>query len=298
MNVPEGFTARPIVRSDLDAVYGVGAAYDIEMLGELDLEKADIEAYWNMPTFDLAADTIGIFDGSGLTACAQVVMGKYIEVCVHPDHRGRGLGTLLAGWSENRLRESGAVKGFQSAPVIDKVALQLFANRGYRLAWTSWVLEFPEEVTIPQRDLPDGYQVRPFVPGVEDEAAYELVQVAFGEWPERTRTPYADWRAVVFEREGFRADNLLVATFDSEVVGVCYVIDGERSGWVQNVAVDKAHRRRGIAQVLLARAFEGTRSRGLVRAELATDSRSGALGLYKNLGMRVTQAYEDWSLEL
>ncbi|MEO6472939.1 MAG: GNAT family N-acetyltransferase [Aeromicrobium sp.] len=298
MPLPERLTSRALESSDLDAVYRVGVAYDLDTVGEPNLDKADIEAYWKMPNFDLVNDSLGAFEGESLVAFAQVIMGKYIDVCVHPDFRGQGIGTALGQWSEDRLRDSGAAKAFQSAPAVDSGALELFAQRGYVKAWTSWVLALPADADIPRRELDEGYEVRPFVPGVEDEAAYEVVQVAFGEWPERERTPYEDWRAVVFDREGFSPDNLLVATLGDEVVGVCYVIDGERAGWVQNVAVDKAHRNHGIAQVLLAQAFEGTRSRGLERAELATDSRTGALGLYEKLGMHVTQSYEDWSLAL
>ncbi|MBC7594793.1 MAG: GNAT family N-acetyltransferase [Kineosporiaceae bacterium] len=298
MELPEGFAARPLLRSDLDDVYAVAEAYDIEMLGEPDLEKADIEAYWKMPNFHLDTDSLGVFDGSRLTAYTEVMMGKYVVLCVHADYRGRGIGTALGRWSEDRLRAMGAGKAIQSAPVTDKAALRIFADRGYDLGWTSWALALPSDVTIPQRELADGYAVRPFMPGIEDEAVYEVIQVAFGEWPDRERTPYEDWRAVVFEREGFNSDNMLVATHGDEIIGVCFVIDRERAGWVNSLGVDNAHRHRGIAQILLARAFEGTRSRGLKRAELATDARTGALGLYENLGMHVTQTYEEWSLEL
>lgn len=276
----------------------VANAYDIAMIGEPDLEKADIEAFWGMASFDLDRDTRGVFAGSSLLAYSQIFMGKHIEVRVHPDHAGLGIGSSLGAWAESRLRDAGVPKVFQSAPTSDKAALAIFAARGYQLSYTSWVLALPANVAIPERPLEAGYEVRQFVPSVEDEAVYEVVQVAFGEWPERERTPYEDWRAVVFDREGFGPEKLLVATYEGEIVGVCYVIDGDRVGWVQNVAVDKGHRNRGLAQVLLALAFQGTRARGLERAELATDSRTDALGLYEKLGMQVTQSYEDWSLTL
>lgn len=298
MEHAEGFDVRALEPADLDALVAVAEAYDIAMVGEPELEKADFESLWRMPTFDLATDTRGVFDDSRLIGFSQIMLGTYIEVCVHPDHHGRGIGTELGQWAERRLRDSGAEKAFQSAPVTDAAALSIFAERGYELSYTTWSLALPAETVIPQRELDEGYAVRPFVPGVEDEDVYEVVQVAFGEWPDRKRTPYEDWRALVFEREGFTPEKLLVALRQDEVIGVCYVIDGERAGWVQNVAVARAHRNHGIAQVLLARAFEGTRARGLERAELATDSRTGALGLYEKLGMHVTHSFEDWSLTL
>jgi mycothiol synthase len=298
MELPEGFTTRALELSDLDTVFGLSLAYDMDVLGEPDIDKADIAALWSMPNFDLAQDARVVFEGPVPVAWAELVSGKYIEVCVHPAYRGRGLGTALAGWSEDRARSAGVLKVFQSAPLQDEAALETFAARGYERAWTSWVLALPADVTVPQRELPDGYAIRSFQPGRDEHAAYEVIQTAFGEWPDRTRTPFEDWSALVLGREGFHPDNLLVATFQDLVIGACHITDGDEVGWVQSVAVDKAHRNRGIAQVLLAKAFEGTRSRGLERAELATDARTGALGLYENLGMQVTRTYEDWSLEL
>lgn len=116
MELPEGFTARPLVRSDIDDVYAVAEAYDIEMLGEPGMEKADIEGLWKMPNFHLDTDSLGVFDGPRLMAYAEVFMGKYVELCVNADYRGRGLGTVLAQWSEDRLRDMGAAKAIQSAP--------------------------------------------------------------------------------------------------------------------------------------------------------------------------------------
>lgn len=296
MKLPEGYTTRPLAPADLDAVVAVANAYDIAMVGEPEMEKADFEGFWGMASFDLDRDTRALFVGSSLVAYAQVFMAKYVEVRVHPDHFGLGLGTALGDWVEGRVKDAGVPKAFQSAPTADTAALAIFASRGYELSYTTWVLALPADVAIPTRALEPGYEVRQFVPGVEDEEVYEIVQVAFGEWPDRERTAYEDWRAVVFDREGFGPEKLLVATYEGEIVGVCYVIDGERAGWVQNVAVATAHRNHGLAQVLLAEAFKGTRARGLDRAELATDSRTGALGLYEKLGMQVTRSYEDWSL--
>lgn len=137
MKLPEGFIARPFVRSDIDDVYAVAEAYDIEMLGEPDLEKADIEAYWKMPNFHLDTDSLGVFDGSRLTAFTEVLMGKYVDLCVHADYRGRGIGTALGRWSEDRLRDMGSAKAIQSAPVTDEAAMRIFADRGLCLLITN-----------------------------------------------------------------------------------------------------------------------------------------------------------------
>lgn len=78
------------------------------MLGGPGMEKADIEGLWKMPNFHLDADSLGVFEGPRLMAYAEVFMGNYVELCVSADYRGRGIGTALGRWSEDRLRDMGA----------------------------------------------------------------------------------------------------------------------------------------------------------------------------------------------
>jgi mycothiol synthase len=63
---------------------------------------------------------------------------------------------------------------------------------------------------------------------------------------------------------------------------------------VSHLAVDRAHRRRGVAQQLLADAYAAARERGVSDAGLSTDTRTGALDLYVRLGMRVKFTLDNW----
>jgi hypothetical protein len=49
---------------------------------------------------------------------------------------------------------------------------------------------------------------------------------------------------------------------------------------------------------LLADAFAETRVHGATRSELSTDSRTGALGLYENVGMEVTSVWVNRAIDL
>jgi mycothiol synthase len=81
-------------------------------------------------------------------------------------------------------------------------------------------------------------------------------------------------------------------------VGACVVHDSETTAWVHQLAVREDHRGHGIGQELLARAFEAGRARGLPVVELSTDTRTGALGLYERLGMRIVVEFTSWRKEL
>jgi mycothiol synthase len=79
---------------------------------------------------------------------------------------------------------------------------------------------------------------------------------------------------------------------------VCFVIPSRDTGWVQYLAVRRDRRGRGLARALLLRAFGEARARGMSKAELNTDTRTGALDLYLHVGMRVKATFVHWAKEL
>jgi GNAT superfamily N-acetyltransferase len=216
---------------------------------------------------------------------------------VHPDHHGRGIGTFLAGWIRDTARAAGdAVIGMpvpQGSP-----GDRLLAELGFRVRWTSWVLELPAGAEIPVRPLPEGYAVREAAAS-EHEAVWTVIEDAFLEWSVRSRQSFADFSAGVMERPGFAPWNLRVVTDPAgKVVGAAFVVLASGCGYVDRLAVRADQRNRGLATALLADAFAASRTHGAVRSELSTDSRTGALALYQNVGMRVTSTWVNRAAEL
>lgn len=126
-----------------------------------------------------------------------------------------------------------------------------------------------------------------------------MVQRAFGEWEGRARESYEDWRATIVDRPGTQPWQLRVITQGGHVVGTAFtILDTWKNGYVQQLAVEREHRGRGLAQILLADAFSGARARGAATSELSTDSRTGALGLYEKVGMVVRQTWVNRRREL
>ena len=86
-----------------------------------------------------------------------------------------------------------------------------------------------------------------------------------------------------------------------EVVGVVVIVlagDALDEGYVDQLAVRRDQRGRGLARALLADAFAAARERGASRSTLATDSRTGALGLYEKVGMEVTSTWLHRAIDL
>ncbi len=63
---------------------------------------------------------------------------------------------------------------------------------------------------------------------------------------------------------------------------------GVREGWVGQLGVRRAWRRRGLATALLVRSMEAFRAAGLEAATLGVDTENptGALGIYERVGFR------------
>jgi mycothiol synthase len=296
MRVPEGLTSRPLVEGDARAVYEVMAAQEQADLGSVEIEEADIIGDWGRPSFDVSAQTVGVFDGEELVGYAEVTHGDRGDAAVHPAYRGRGIGTELALWMQEKARERGADVIGMPVPV-GSPGDRLLESLGYEVRWHSWVLQLPEGVSIVERPLPEGYAVRAAEPS-EYRDVHAVVEDAFLEWSERDRETYEDFESVVVRRPGFEPWHVRVVTDDSgAIVGVaCLSIfepedDRDRDAFVSRLAVRRDQRNRGLAQALLVDAYARAREHGVPTGGLSTDSRTGALGLYEKVGMQVIM---DW----
>jgi mycothiol synthase len=284
--LPDGFTERPLALADAPAVAAVMAAAELEDLGEVFIEGADIVSDWQRPSFDVAASTVGVFDGTDLVGYAESGPAGRGDASVHPDYLGRGLGTHLADWMQAKAREQGQPEIGMPVPA-GSPGDRLLTELGYRVRWNSWVLQLPAGAAIPRRDLPDGFAIREATAD-DQRAVWTVVEDAFLEWSARERQTFEDWAAQVVHRPGFQPWNLRVLTDPAGVVvGMAFVLLNGPTAYIDKLAVRRDLRGRGLAQAMLAEAFAVGRAHGATVSELATDSRTGALSLYEKVGMVV-----------
>jgi mycothiol synthase len=285
----DGLTSRPLQMEDARAVFEVMAAQEQADLGKVEIEEADIVGDWQRPSFDVAASTVGVFDGETLVAYAEVGAAGRGDAAVHPDYRRRGIGTALAAWMPVRTGElGGTVIG---SPVPRGSAGDVLLEKlGWRIRWTSWVLALPPGQEIQERPLPDGYAIREADPA-EYPVVHDVIEDAFLEWSVRERESYDDFHASAVGRPGFEPWNVRVVTDpDGTVVGFAWVImagEAAPEAYTDLLAVRFDQRHRGLAQALLVDAFTRGREHGAKRSTLSTDSRTGALSLYLKVGMEV-----------
>ena len=296
--LPAGLTTRPLRRGDSGIVFTLIAAQEQHDLGAVEIEEADLVGDWARPSHDLAARSVAVLDGELLVGYAELSGVDRADTAVLPSHRGRGTGTRLAWW----LRDLGRRLG---SPVIGMPVPEggpgdrLLADLGYEVRWTSWVLQLPPGAEVPPRDLPAGYGVRTAT-DADLRAAHDVLEDAFLEWSVRDRETFEDFRASLVERPGFEPWNLRVVTDDGgAVVGVALVqLSNADVAYVARLAVRRDQRGRGLAQVLLVDGFRLAREHGARVSELSTDSRTGALGLYRKVGMRTTATWVNRAVRL
>lgn len=295
--LPEGFAARPTTFDDVEAVTRLIAACELAIHGEIDSDRSEVEAFWRQPSFDLAADSLLVFEADRLVAEAEIFHGLRAEVSVHPGARGRGVGTMLLAWTEERARAVGSKLLGQTVPDENREAVKLLTGNGYTRLWTSWVLEIGLGERPPEPVLPDGLAIRDFAPGRDDHEVHEMIETAF-DWPHHDRSTFEDWAATTIGRENFEPWQMQIAVDGEEIVGAAAVGVYPDGGWVDQLAVRSSHRGRGLGRALLQRAFVSFFDRGARRARLSTKSSTGALGLYERVGMHVTRWYTHYAKEL
>jgi mycothiol synthase len=230
----------------------------------------------------------------------------YTQVCfVDPAFGGRGIGTALFEWNENRLREIAAEHD------VPEKALQLFINdtnaggtalareHGYEPVTYAAEMVRTSVDDLPEHPLPEGVEIRP---ATEDQlrAIWEADAEAFRDhwgYIEPTETSYADFLA-----RPYRDLTLWKIAWDDEGVAgqVRSFIDtaqnserGLRRGWTENISTARRWRRRGLAKALIVESIRELADRGMTEVALGvhTENPNGAFDLYAGLGYEVVASW-------
>jgi GNAT superfamily N-acetyltransferase len=297
LRVPAGLSSRPATQDDAEAILALVGEAELADQGERWTDLDDIRSSWARPSFDLARDTVLVFDDDTMAGGTEVSRG-YLDGYVHPAHRGRGIGGFLLDWAELRAIELGYDRIGQTVPETLAEARRLFTSRGFERERTSWLLTIDLDRPFDPPRLPDGIVLRDVVPG-EERAVHAVIERAFNEWPDRVPTTFEDWSAYTFARSTYRPNLLPVLVDGEEMVGVALCLDADPvDGWIQQVAVARPYRGRGLGRALLVHAFRMFQSLGKRTCSLGTDTRTGALGMYERVGMHVRHTYAHFGKRL
>jgi len=92
-----------------------------------------------------------------------------------------------------------------------------------------------------------------------------------------------------------------VLRHEGRIVGATIAFDygPENDAWIQQLAVDREHRGRGLGGALIRGTFSRFAERGWRTGGIGTDSRFGtAVAMYQHLGFRVRTSATHWEKRL
>jgi mycothiol synthase len=294
--LPTGCFARALDLYDVNATIAMVNACELHDAGEPMWEVADLLSDVHDARFDLAEDWVGVFDADRIVGWAMVVRRRSVWIDVHPESRGRRIGTWLRQWSIERARRGGMDRIGQTVDDRRTDVTKMLVSAGYQARRISWIVRIEHATRPPAPVPPSGIVLRHFQPG-DDPELFTMFEESFSEFRDRLPTSLASWRAATVGRQGFRPDDLVVAVDGTRIVGGAFLIDSAEV-WVDKLAVHREYRHRGIARALLQTAFRRAFDHGYARTSLSTDSNTGALTLYERIGMKVHRSFTHYALDL
>ena len=280
---PPDFALRPVRPGDAEAV--------LELIGpELHFGLDDIRSEWRRT--DLERDTWA-WERDGRLAAFAILRSRGEELSVngfvHPDFRGRGLGTAILQATETRAREGGARKLDNGILAADRAAAALLEANGYREVRHDYVMAIELEQPPPAPEWPESLEPRPFE-REHARAFWAADDEAFQDERGYESEPFEEFVERRLESPRFQPA-LWTAVWDGDEIAATLIADCKRfgAGWIAGVSVRRPWRRRGLGRALLLRSFGQLYERGERRVSLSVDTENptGATRLYERVGMRV-----------
>ncbi|HET7902829.1 MAG TPA: GNAT family N-acetyltransferase [Candidatus Nanopelagicales bacterium] len=169
-------------------------------------------------------------------------------------------------------------------------------RRFYRMAIDATSPEIPSTAPV----LPDGVEIVVRDDDATRRAVYDVDRAAFSEHWGFADYPYDEWISHMTSSPSYDPSHWWLLTVDGVPAGICLLGDRRLSkgeGYINVLGVLKDYRGRGLAQLLLRRAFVHYRDLGRTAIALGVDATNttGAVALYEKVGMRpalVMEAYE------
>jgi mycothiol synthase len=220
---------------------------------------------------------------------------------VHPDWRGRGVGTALLRTNERHLRAK--AEGFDDPDgralgtwtgEKESGAAELLAAEGYVAVRWYFSMIRDNLDDIPDIPLPDGLEIRE-VRDEDRQTIFDADNEAFRDhWGHREMTREDFTR--LFSMPDLDTSLWSIAWDGDEVAGGVQTFIwkaenetlGVKRGWLEHISVRRAWRRQGVAKATIADALRRLRAAGMEEAMLGVDAENptGALQLYESLGFR------------
>lgn len=303
--------------ADLDAVEALVARCDIAAAGERDSGREEVAGMLTSNATDRDRSAL-VLEGDDLLAYVWIEQDAtaretWVDVYADPD---RLTAELLATGLQHGIRAGRAARDAHSGDVPWTVRAGCFGSdtllvsalqdagfdcvrRFYRMRIDLATAELPDAAP----PLPDGVRLVVARTDEERRRLYTVQQESFADHWNHTDRSYEEYLERLEGKEADDPDGWWLLEVRGVPAAVC-LLDESRAelgdGYVRTLGVRREFRGRGLAQLLLLRAFVYYRDRGRAGVQLGVDSTSptGADKLYAKVGMHVTREIDAWSLQL
>ena len=309
----DGNTPHPDDVADFHRIY---VAFETSRIGTADTSTADNAYYLGLANVDRGETSLVEADGMAVAA-----------IYVKTDLAGRDVYADLAALPGDDEEQALAL-GIQHAVSAARRIVSPLAESGWTLRIRCWrtdpvmptllgaqgmsqVRRFLQmriesmSPAIPARapDLPPGAVLVVSDDEQTRRAIWSVDNESFLDHWNSVPTPYDEWWEQLGTGGSRDADGWWLLTVDGEPAAIC-LLDDRRAemneGYVCVLGVRRQFRRRGLAGLLLQRAFVRYRDMGRAATVLSVDGESltGAVGVYERVGMHAQHEMLGWALDL
>jgi GNAT superfamily N-acetyltransferase len=224
-------------------------------------------------------------------------------VIVHPDARGRGIGSALWDLVLAHLDEIGGTHVVvQSAD--DDDTRRFCERRGLQPSSSNDVLALDPRALSAPPTPPAGVAVQPFAAYRDDlEALYRVDYAASQDEPgdfDFSGLTFEQWQAMTFGHPDFDADASMAVEVDGELAGVCLLCTDRERGRAHSVgtAVLREHRGRGLGLLMKRHGLAAAGELGITRAVTVNDETNAPmLAINRALGYQPFASRLGWTLD-
>ncbi len=217
---------------------------------------------------------------------------------VHRDYRKRGVGRQLYALIAQQAAQHPLKRLYSGGAKAHTLKQEFLARRGFEFDRYFWRMRLPADKDVPPVQLPEGYTVRTFVPGQDEELFMNVRNVCFAD--HFGSTPYTpETTAYIIQQEMFQPAGLFFAFKDGVVAGYCWsAISAEENarrnvsvGWIEHLGTVPEHRGVGLGRALLLIGVQHLRQQVSV-VELGMEGENvAALRLYESVGFYQESAW-------
>jgi mycothiol synthase len=305
---------RPTRWSDLEAVTQL--IYDVCVAdgdAAVAVTPQELRHEWQTPGFNLESDAFLVESRDGRIVGYEEFFNEHgharlrTDGYVHPEFKGRNIGTTLLRAIETRARAEIALAKPHVRVSLrsmidsnDPSGHELHRNEGYQPLRYHWRMEIVLDDPPAEPRFPAGIELRPFIKGDHDVAVWQAQNEAWRDHWGSHDVSLEEWKRSRFDDPEFNPALWAIAWDGNEVAGFSLNRYRMGIGWIRTLGVRRPWRKRGLGEALLMQSFGEFYRRGTKTIGLGVDAQNptGATRLYQKVGMRVASEFVTYEKEL